>query len=108
MPNNVKNGGRVSDDLQQQHMTMSEKKKARNIKNKRLLMHNDDATELRITWEEAQELFRPSPSSEPTVVMVEDHEFEEFDVNFHATIILFVEMYFLFIFKTWFNARATA
>ncbi|KAH6814471.1 hypothetical protein C2S51_023489 [Perilla frutescens var. frutescens] len=77
--NPTSNGGRVSDDSQPQNMTISEKKKARNIKNKRLLMHNDDATELRVTWEEAQELFRPSPSAEPTVVMVEDHEFEEFE-----------------------------
>ncbi|KAG8371578.1 hypothetical protein BUALT_Bualt13G0102500 [Buddleja alternifolia] len=76
---NPLSGGRMSDDSLQQHMTMSEKKKAKNIKNKRLLMHNDDAMELRITWEEAQELFRPSPSSEPTVVMVDDQEFEEFE-----------------------------
>ncbi|XP_057772571.1 B3 domain-containing transcription repressor VAL2-like isoform X2 [Salvia miltiorrhiza] len=73
------NGGRASDDSQPPHMTISEKKKVRNIKNKRLHMHNEDATELRVTWEEAQELFRPSPSSEPTVVMVEDYEFEEFE-----------------------------
>ncbi|PIM99633.1 hypothetical protein CDL12_27872 [Handroanthus impetiginosus] len=74
--NLLSNGGGASDNS---HMTVSEKKKARNIKNKRLLMHNDDAMELRITWEEAQELFRPAPSAEPTVVMVEDHEFEEFE-----------------------------
>lgn len=80
MPNNVKNGGRTSDDSLQQ--SISEKKKVKNIKNKRLLMHTDDAMELRITWEEAQELLRPSPTAEPTVVMVEDHEFEEFEVSF--------------------------
>ncbi|EPS64487.1 hypothetical protein M569_10291, partial [Genlisea aurea] len=57
----------------------TEKKKSKNIKNKRLLMHNDDAVELRITWEEAQELFRPSSSVQPTVVLVEGHEFEEFE-----------------------------
>lgn len=45
-------------------------------------MHTNDAMELRITWEEAQELLRPSPTAEPTVVMVEDHEFEEFEVSF--------------------------
>ncbi|KAL3616240.1 hypothetical protein CASFOL_039630 [Castilleja foliolosa] len=72
----LKNG---ADDSQKQQMSLSEKKKSRNIKNKRLHMHNDDAVELRITWEEAQELFRPSPSAEPTVVMVEDQEFEEFE-----------------------------
>ncbi|XP_073022118.1 B3 domain-containing transcription repressor VAL1-like isoform X2 [Primulina eburnea] len=71
-------GGRTSDDSMQQSNPMSEKK-LRNIKNKRLLMHNDDALELRITWEEAQELLRPSPSAKPTIVLVEDLEFEEFD-----------------------------
>ncbi|KAL1545098.1 B3 domain-containing transcription repressor VAL1-like isoform X1 [Salvia divinorum] len=59
--------------------SMWERKKVKNIKNKRLHMHTDDAMELRITWEEAQELLRPSPTAEPTVVVVEDHEFEEFE-----------------------------
>ncbi|KAL0389138.1 UNVERIFIED_CONTAM: B3 domain-containing transcription repressor VAL1 [Sesamum calycinum] len=77
--NPLSNGGRTSDDSLQRHMPISEKKKARNIKNKRLLMPSDDAMELRITWEEAQELLRPSPTAEPNVVMVEDHEFEEFE-----------------------------
>ncbi|XP_073138466.1 B3 domain-containing transcription repressor VAL1-like isoform X2 [Henckelia pumila] len=71
-------GGRTSDDSMQQSNPVSEKK-LRNIKNKRLLMHNDDAVELRITWEEAQELLRPSPAAKPTIVLVEDLEFEEFD-----------------------------
>lgn len=44
-------------------------------------MNNDDASELRVTWEEAQELFRPAPSAEPTVVTVDGYEFEEFEVN---------------------------
>ncbi|XP_042014730.1 B3 domain-containing transcription repressor VAL1-like [Salvia splendens] len=73
------NGGRASDDSQPPHLTISEKKKARNIKNKRLHMHNNEASELRVTWEEAQELFRPAPSSEPTVVTVDGYEFEEFE-----------------------------
>ncbi|XP_075515382.1 B3 domain-containing transcription repressor VAL1-like isoform X2 [Primulina tabacum] len=71
-------GGLTSDDSVQQSNPVSEKK-LRNIKNKRLLMHNDDAVELRITWEEAQELLRPSPAAKPTIVLVEDLEFEEFD-----------------------------
>ncbi|KAL3850531.1 hypothetical protein ACJIZ3_012413 [Penstemon smallii] len=78
--NMVTNGGRTSDDSSMQRNTsIPEKKKLRNIKNKRLLMNTDEAMELQITWEEAQELFRPSPTSEPTIVMVEDHEFEEFE-----------------------------
>ncbi|XP_042045349.1 B3 domain-containing transcription repressor VAL1-like [Salvia splendens] len=71
------NGGKTSDDSLQQ--SISERKKLKNIKNKRLHMHTDEAMELRITWEEAQELLRPSPTAEPTVVVVEDHEFEEFE-----------------------------
>lgn len=64
-------------------MSMPEKKKARNIgsKSKRLLMHSDDAMELRITWEEAQELLRPPPAAKPTVVMIDDFEFEEYEVS---------------------------
>ncbi|KAH6828299.1 hypothetical protein C2S53_014075 [Perilla frutescens var. hirtella] len=75
--NLLPNGGKTSDDSLQQ--SVSEKKKAKNIKNKRLLMHTDDAMELRITWEEAQELLHPSPTAEPTIIMVEDHEFEEYE-----------------------------
>lgn len=44
-------------------------------------MHSDDAMELRITWEEAQELLRPPPAAKPTVVMIDDFEFEEYEVH---------------------------
>ncbi|XP_023728836.1 B3 domain-containing transcription repressor VAL1 isoform X1 [Lactuca sativa] len=56
-------------------------KKTRNIgsKNKRLLMHNEDAMELKVTWEEAHELLRPPPTSKPTLSMIENCEFEEYD-----------------------------
>ncbi|KAL7172997.1 hypothetical protein ACSBR2_032460 [Camellia fascicularis] len=62
-------------------MLIPGKKRARNIgsKNKRLLMHGEDAMELRLTWEEAQELLRPPPSAKPTIVMIEDQEFQEYD-----------------------------
>ncbi|CAA0820635.1 B3 domain-containing transcription repressor VAL1 [Striga hermonthica] len=74
------NGGRGSEDSRQMQLSsVLQKKKPRNIKNKRLHMYNDDALELRINWEEAQELLRPPPSTEPTVFMVEDYEFEEFE-----------------------------
>lgn len=64
-----------------QKPVMQEKKKTRNIgpKNKRLLIHNEDAMELKVTWEEAHELLRPSPTSKPTISMIEDCEFEEYD-----------------------------
>lgn len=73
--------GQINGESTQQQMEQPEKKKSRIIgsKSKRLLMHNEDANELQITWEEAQELLRPSPSAKPTIVMVDNHEFEEYD-----------------------------
>ncbi|KAF6143055.1 hypothetical protein GIB67_041123 [Kingdonia uniflora] len=58
-----------------------EKKKSRNIgsKSKRLLIDSDDALELKLTWEEAQDLLRPPPSVKPNIVVIGDHEFEEYD-----------------------------
>lgn len=69
-------------DSLQQSMSNSEKKRTRNIgsKSKRLLMHSEDVLELRLTWEEAQDLLRPPPSVNPSIVTIEDHEFEEYDV----------------------------
>lgn len=74
-------GGRTNDASGQQPVLTIEKKGARNIgsKNKRLLMHSEDALELRLTWEEAQDLLRPPPSANPTIVTIDDHEFEEYD-----------------------------
>ncbi|XP_022948777.1 B3 domain-containing transcription repressor VAL1 isoform X1 [Cucurbita moschata] len=72
-------GGRMTSG--QQPMSTMDKKGTRNIgsKNKRLLMHSEDALELRLTWEEAQDLLRPPPSANPTIVTIDDHEFEEYD-----------------------------
>ncbi|XP_027091324.1 B3 domain-containing transcription repressor VAL1 isoform X2 [Coffea arabica] len=77
---NGNNGGQIHEDSSQRNILIPEKKKARNIglKNKRLLMHSDDAMELRVTWEEAQELLRP-PTNSPTIIKIEDCEFEEYD-----------------------------
>lgn len=74
-------GGRIIDDSLQQPASTSEKKRTRNIgsKSKRLLMHSEEALELRLTWEEAQDLLRPPPSAKPSIVTIEDHEFEEYD-----------------------------
>ncbi|XP_038694706.1 B3 domain-containing transcription repressor VAL1-like [Tripterygium wilfordii] len=75
-PGGGTNGGSV-----QRAAPISEKKRTRNIgsKNKRLLMNSEDALELRLTWEEAQDLLRPPPGVKPSVVTIEDHEFEEYD-----------------------------
>ncbi|KAB2607231.1 B3 domain-containing transcription repressor VAL1-like [Pyrus ussuriensis x Pyrus communis] len=71
----------TSEDLQQKPVSNSDKKRARNIgpKSKRLLLHSEDVLELRLTWEEAQDLLRPPPSVKPSIVTIEDHEFEEYD-----------------------------
>lgn len=43
-------------------------------------MQAKDALELKITWEEAQDLLRPPPSAKPTIVVIEEFEFEEYEV----------------------------
>ncbi|XP_038707113.1 B3 domain-containing protein Os07g0679700-like isoform X2 [Tripterygium wilfordii] len=74
-------GGGIFGDSVLRMVQISEKKRTRNIgsKNKRLLMHSEDALELRLTWEEAQDLLRPPPGVKPSVVTIGDHEFEEYD-----------------------------
>ncbi|XP_031100490.1 B3 domain-containing transcription repressor VAL1-like isoform X2 [Ipomoea triloba] len=69
------------DDPLPRPVSIPEKKKTRNIgsKNKRLLMQAKDALELKITWEEAQDLLRPPPSVKPTIVVIEEFEFEEYE-----------------------------
>ncbi|VFR01980.1 unnamed protein product [Cuscuta campestris] len=74
--------GPVDESLQRNvPIPEKEKKKTRNIgpKNKRLLMQAKDALELKVTWEEAQELLRPCPSAKPTIVVVDEFEFEEYE-----------------------------
>ena len=82
--NSENHEGGINGDLLQQTTAPTEKKRTRNIgpKSKRLHMHSEDAMELRLTWEEAQDLLRPPPSVKPTIVTIEDHEFEEYDVGF--------------------------
>ncbi|XP_048490105.1 B3 domain-containing protein Os07g0679700 isoform X2 [Beta vulgaris subsp. vulgaris] len=70
--------GKGREDVVEQPKLPSDKKRMRNIKSKRLLMHNDDAMELRLTWEETQDLLRPPPNVKPNIIMVEDFEFEEY------------------------------
>ncbi|KAE9610793.1 putative transcription factor & chromatin remodeling CW-Zn-B3/VAL family [Lupinus albus] len=62
-------------------MMVPEKKRARNIgsKSKRLLIESQDALELKLTWEEVQDLLRPPPTTKPSIVMIEDHVFEEYE-----------------------------
>ncbi|OIW04413.1 hypothetical protein TanjilG_32605 [Lupinus angustifolius] len=70
----------IKNDLLRQPISDSEKKRTRNIgpKSKRLLIHSEDAMELRLTWEEAQGLLHPPPSVKPNIVTIEDQEIEEY------------------------------
>ncbi|KAL5196579.1 hypothetical protein ABZP36_000091 [Zizania latifolia] len=45
---------------------------------KRFRMDSEESMELKITWEEAQELLRP-PLKAPSIVVVDGHEFEEYE-----------------------------
>ena len=58
------------------------KRKGSNLgsKSKRLRMENEDSMELKVTWEEAQELLRPPPNHVPTIVVIEGIEIEEYEV----------------------------
>ncbi|KAM7521981.1 hypothetical protein LguiA_011883 [Lonicera macranthoides] len=80
-PKNEENEGTKDEDSIQRPILIPEKRRARNIgsKSKRLLINSDDAKELTLSWEEAQQLLRPPLRGKPTVVMVENHAFEEYD-----------------------------
>ncbi|CAJ2655516.1 unnamed protein product [Trifolium pratense] len=75
---------RKRDALSLPPVLVPEKKRTRNIgsKSKRLLIDSQDALELKLTWEEAQDLLRPPPEVKPSVVMIEDHLFEEYESIF--------------------------
>ncbi|OIW19039.1 hypothetical protein TanjilG_10600 [Lupinus angustifolius] len=74
-------GSRKREGMSLPPMVVPEKKRARNIgsKSKRLLIESQDAMELILTWEEAQDLLRPPPTIKPSIVMIEDHVIEEYE-----------------------------
>ncbi|KAI3975466.1 hypothetical protein MKX01_004196 [Papaver californicum] len=76
-----KQGKRSNDGMQLQHLLLPERKRSRNIgsKGKRLLIDSEAALELKLTWEDAHDLLRPPPSIKPSIVFIEDHEFEEYE-----------------------------
>ncbi|KAJ1422947.1 Zinc finger, CW-type [Sesbania bispinosa] len=77
----TENGEVKNNHSLQKQISVLEKKRTRNIgsKSKRLLIANEDAMELKLTWEEAQDLLRPPPSVKPSIVTIEDQEFEEYE-----------------------------
>ncbi|XP_024005140.1 B3 domain-containing transcription repressor VAL2 isoform X2 [Eutrema salsugineum] len=71
----------AKDNLLLQPSLTSARKRVRNIgnKSKRLLIDSVDALDLRVTWEETQDLLRPPQSVKPSICTVEDYDFEEYD-----------------------------
>lgn len=72
---------RTEEGMLSTSMLMPERKKSRNIgsKSKRLLIDSQDVLALRLTWEEVQGMLRPPQSARPSVVVIEDYEFEEYE-----------------------------
>ncbi|TKY56608.1 B3 domain-containing transcription repressor VAL2 [Spatholobus suberectus] len=68
----------LNNDLLQRPISVSEKR-TQNVRPKRLLVHNEDAMELKLTWEEAQDLLCQPPNVKPSIVRIEDQEFEEYE-----------------------------
>lgn len=58
-------------------------------------MQVEDAIELRITMEEAQDLFCPPPSLKPTILTIEDIEFEAYHVI--SPTLYFSRVYFSYL-----------
>ncbi|CAO2839151.1 unnamed protein product [Amaranthus hypochondriacus] len=79
--NSEKCNERTEEGMSPTSLLMLERKKSRNIgsKSKRLLIDNQDVLALRLTWEEVQGMLRPPQSATPSVVMIEDYEFEEYE-----------------------------
>ncbi|KAL8517046.1 hypothetical protein ACS0TY_015324 [Phlomoides rotata] len=75
-----KNVYKSGDNFLAQQMLLPERKR-RNIgpKSKRLLIDGHDSLELRLSWEEVQDMLRSPTSEKPSTFLVEDHEFEEFE-----------------------------
>ncbi|VFQ69634.1 unnamed protein product [Cuscuta campestris] len=56
-------------------------KRSQNLgsKSKRLLIDRQDAFELKLSWEDMQDMLRPPLSARVTTVKIEDYEFEEYE-----------------------------
>ncbi|OIV95661.1 hypothetical protein TanjilG_01455 [Lupinus angustifolius] len=78
---NTENCEKTNNHSPQQPIPVSEKKRTRNIgpKSKRLRIDNEDAMELRLTWEEAHDLLRPPSSVQPVIVTIEGQVIEEYE-----------------------------
>lgn len=78
----VDKSGYIAKEVLGAKSSISRKRKNSTLrsKSKRVRIENEDLIELKITWEEAQGLLRPSPNHIPSVVVIEGFEFEEYEV----------------------------
>lgn len=77
-----KNGSDTRDVFVPNSATLElERKRSRNLglKSKRLLIDSREALELKLTWEETQDMLRPPSNEKPSVVSLEDLEIEEYE-----------------------------
>ncbi|XP_043723834.1 B3 domain-containing protein Os07g0563300-like isoform X2 [Telopea speciosissima] len=76
----VDKSGYIAKEIPGAKASLPTKRKSSTLgsKSKRLRIENEDLIELKITWEEAQELLRPPPNHDPSVVIIEGLEIEEF------------------------------
>lgn len=89
-----KNEDRTREELLLPSLLIPEGKRTRNIgsKSKRLLIDSIDSLELKLTWEEAQDLLCPPPSVKPSIVTIDDHDFEEYDVSNLIRVLFYKEI----------------
>lgn len=78
-----KNEDQMREELSFPSSLAPERKRTRNIgsKSKRLLIDSIDSLELRLTWEEAQDLLCAPQSVKPSIFTVDEHDFEEYEVS---------------------------
>ncbi|XWS18312.1 hypothetical protein CRYUN_Cryun32bG0033200 [Craigia yunnanensis] len=77
----VDKSGYIAKEALGTKLAVSRKRKNNTLgsKSKRLRIDNEDLIELKLTWEEAQGLLRPSSNHVPSVVVIEGFEFEEYE-----------------------------
>ncbi|CAA3005969.1 B3 domain-containing transcription repressor VAL2 isoform X1 [Olea europaea subsp. europaea] len=76
-----KNGSKAGDGMLPQSLPLPDHKRSRNIgsKSRRLHIDSQNALELKVSWEEVQDMLRPPLSVKPSTATIEDQEFEEFE-----------------------------
>nr|QNI23767.1 AP2/ERF transcription factor [Camptotheca acuminata] len=60
-------------------LRIKRKKSILGSKSKRLRIENEDQIEVKLTWGQAQGLFRPAPNDVPSVMVIEGIEIEEYE-----------------------------